>query len=57
MLSPKIEQVNQNMAIVYAPLSVCPIHDVRDEECKTNRPWRKSLEARAQQVNAVEAES
>lgn len=56
-LAPRIERVHPNMALVYAPLSVCPLHNVRDEKCKTNVTYRKSLEAWAQQAKAVGAES
>ncbi|MDO8953028.1 MAG: DUF4838 domain-containing protein, partial [Draconibacterium sp.] len=56
-LAPRIERVHPNMALVYAPLSVCPLHNVRDEKCKTNVMYRKSLESWAQQAKAVGAES
>jgi len=56
-LAPRLERVHPNMAIIYAPLSVCPLHDVRDDKCKSNRIYRKSLEAWAQQAKAVGAES
>lgn len=56
-LAPRLERVHPNMAIVYAPLAVCPLHNVRDDKCKTNRIYRKSLEAWAQQAKAVGAES
>ncbi len=56
-LAPRFEKVHPNMALVYAPLSVCPLHDVRNEKCKTNRIYHKSLEAWAQQARAVGAES
>lgn len=56
-LAPRIERVHPNMALVYAPLSVCPLHDVRDPKCKTNKIYRKSLEAWALQAKSVGAES
>jgi hypothetical protein len=44
MSPPRIEQVHPNMALVFAPLSICPLHHVRDRKCKSNRTYRKWLE-------------
>lgn len=57
MSPPRVEHVHSNMALVFAPLGVCPLHDVRDEKCKTNRTYRKWFEAWMSQARAVGAES
>lgn len=54
---PRLERVHPNMALVYAPLSVSPLHHVRDPKSKTNRTYRKWLESWAAQAKAVGAES
>jgi len=55
MMSPRMVSVHPNMALVIAPLSVSPLHDVRDPKSKTNRQYRKWLEnwmAMAEHVGA-----
>jgi hypothetical protein len=41
---PRLTKIHPNMALVFAPLAVCPLHDVRDEKCKVNRWYRTWLE-------------
>jgi len=56
-MPPRVEHVNPNMALVFAPLDICPMHHVRDEKCRTNRSYRKWLEAWMAQAEAVGAET
>jgi hypothetical protein len=44
MIPPRLERIHPNMALVFAPLGICPLHHVRDEHCKTNRWYRGWLE-------------
>jgi len=44
MTPPRLEKIHPSMALVFAPLGICPLHDVRDEKCKTNRWYRPWLE-------------
>jgi len=44
LMSPRLEKVHPNMALVFAPLGVSPLHHVRDPKSKTNREYRKWLE-------------
>ena len=44
LMSPRFEKVHPNMALVFAPLGVSPLHHVRDPKSKTNREYRKWLE-------------
>lgn len=44
MTPPRLERVHPNMALVFAPLTICPLHHVRDPKCKTNRSYREWLE-------------
>lgn len=41
---PRLEQVHPNMALVFAPLGISPLHHVRDPKSKTNRLWKEWLE-------------
>ncbi len=56
-MPPRVERVHPNMALVFAPLSICPLHHVRDEKCRTNREYRKWFEAWMAQARAAGAES
>ena len=44
MAPPRLETVHRNMALVFAPLGISPLHHVRDPKSKTNRTYRKWLE-------------
>lgn len=44
MMPPRIVGVHPNMALVFAPLGISPLHDVRDPKSKTNREYCKWLE-------------
>lgn len=44
MAPPRIESVHPKMALIFAPLGICPLHHVRDEKCKTNRLYHQWLE-------------
>ncbi len=57
MMPPRIERVHPRMALVFAPLSICPLHHVRDPKCKTNRAYRQWFEAWMAQAKAVGAET
>ncbi len=57
MASPRIERVHRNMALVFAPLGISPLHHVRDPKSKTNRTYRLWLEDWLLQARAVGAES
>ena len=54
---PRIERVHPNMALVFAPLGVCPLHHVRDDKCKTNGWYREWLEDWMAQAKAAGAET
>jgi len=57
MMPPKKSKVHRNMALVFAPLTVCPLHHVRDEKCKTNRTYSKWLVEWLRQAKVAGAES
>lgn len=57
MMPPKKSKVHRNMALVFAPLTVCPLHHVRDPRCKTNRTWGPWFEEWMRQAQAVGAET
>jgi hypothetical protein len=57
MTPPRIETVHPSMALVLAPLSLCPLHPVRDDKCKTNRAYRHWLAAWMEQAKAAGAET
>jgi hypothetical protein len=57
LMPPRIQRVHPNMALVFAPLGVCPLHHVRDPKCKTNRGYRKWFTAWMGQVRAAGAEA
>lgn len=57
MMPPRIQRVHPNMALVFAPLSICPLHHVRDPKCKTNRPYRRWFKAWMNQARAAGAET
>lgn len=44
MAPPRLERVHPNMALVFAPLGICPLHHVRDPKCKTNRAYKEWFE-------------
>ena len=44
LISPRLEKVHPNMAMVFAPLGVSPLHHVRDSKSKTNREYKTWLE-------------
>jgi hypothetical protein len=54
---PRIETVHPAMALVLAPLNICPLHDLRNEKCKTNRAYRGWLTSWMEQVRAAGAET
>lgn len=56
-MPPRLEHVNSHMALIFAPLSICPLHDVRDPKCKTNREYRKWFEAWMRLAKAAGAET
>ena len=55
--APRLERVHRNMALVFAPLTVSPLHHVRDPRSKTNRHYRQWLEDWMLQAGAAGAES
>jgi len=55
--APRIETVHPAMALVLAPLSICPLHHIRDETCKTNRAYREWIVSWMEQARAAGAES
>lgn len=57
MTPPRIETVHPAMALVFAPLGICPLHHVRDENCRTNHTYKAWLESWMAQAEAVGAES
>ena len=57
MMPPRIERVDSHMALVLAPLSICPLHHVRDPKCKTNRAYQGWLETWMAQARAARAET
>jgi hypothetical protein len=57
MMPPRIETVHPAMALVFAPLGICPLHHVRDDKCKTNRAYRDWLTAWMAQAKAAGAET
>lgn len=44
MAPPRIERIHPNMALVFAPLGISPLHHVRDPKSKTNRTYKEWLE-------------
>jgi len=44
MSPPRVERVHPNMALVFAPLGISPLHHVRDPKSKTNRSYREWFE-------------
>ena len=57
MMPPRVETVHPAMALVFAPLGICPLHHVRDDKCKTNRAYRRWLESWMAQAEAAGAEA
>jgi len=57
MTPPRTEAIDPNLALVFAPLGICPLHHVRDENCKTNRAYRQWFESWMAQAKASGAES
>lgn len=57
MMPPKKSKMHRNMALVFAPLTVCPLHHVRDPKCKTNRTYSQWLVEWMRQAKEVGAES
>jgi hypothetical protein len=54
---PRIETVHPSMALVFAPLNICPLHDLRNDKCKTNRAYRDWLVSWMEQARAAGAET
>lgn len=54
---PRLETVHPAMALVFAPLGICPLHHVRDKKCKTNRAYKKWFESWMAQKRASGAEA
>lgn len=57
MMPPRKSKMHRNMALVFAPLTICPLHDVRDPKCKTNRTYAQWLAEWMKQATAVGAET
>jgi hypothetical protein len=57
MMPPRLQTVHPNMALVFAPLTICPLHHVRDPKCKTNRAYHGWFEAWMAQARAAGAET
>ncbi len=57
LMPPGIEQLHPNMALVFAPLGVSPLHHVRDPRSKTNRKYREWLEDWMRMAQAAGAET
>jgi hypothetical protein len=57
MIPPRIERVHPAMALVFAPLSICPLHHVRDPKCKTNRDYATWLRDWMVQAKGAGAET
>ncbi len=57
LMPPRIETVHPAMALVFAPLTISPLHHVRDEKSKTNRAYREWLESWMAQARAARAET
>jgi len=56
-MPPRLENVNPHMALIFAPLSICPLHEVRDQKCKTNREYRQWFEDWMRLAKAAGAET
>ena len=56
-MPPRLSSVHPAMSLIFAPLSICPLHHVRDEKCKTNREYRKWLESWMAQAKAAGAQT
>lgn len=56
-MPPRLESVHPNLALIFAPLSICPLHHVRDEKCKTNRKYRQWFEDWMRLAKAADAET
>lgn len=54
---PRLETVHPSMALIFAPLGICPLHHVRDKNCKTNRAYKKWFESWMAQKRASGAEA
>jgi hypothetical protein len=57
MIPPRKSKVHKNMALVFAPLTICPLHDVRDPKCKTNRVYQQWFTEWMKQARAAGAET
>lgn len=57
MMPPRLEKIHPNMALVFAPLGICPLHHVRDDKCKTNRAYHQWFEDWMFQARAAGAET
>lgn len=57
LISPRLESVHPNMALVFAPLGVSPLHHVRDPNSKTNREYQTWLEDWMLMAEAAGAET
>jgi hypothetical protein len=56
-MPPRLEGVHPNLALIFAPLSICPLHHVRDDKCKTNREYRQWFEDWMRLAKAAGAET
>lgn len=43
LMPPRVERVHPKMAMVIAPLGICPLHHIRDDKCKSNKHYRHWL--------------
>ena len=57
MTPPRLETVHPSMALIFAPLGICPLHNVRDKNCKTNRAYKEWFESWMSQKRANNAEA
>lgn len=57
MMPPRVERVRPEMALVFAPLTICPLHHVRDPKCKTNRSYATWLKDWMGQATGAGAET
>ncbi|MEI6422554.1 MAG: DUF4838 domain-containing protein, partial [Lentisphaerota bacterium] len=57
MTPPRIATVHPNMALVFAPLGISPLFDVRNPKSKSNVAYREWFESWMTQAKAVGAET
>ena len=56
LMPPRIMRVHPAMALVFAPLTICPLHPVGEKRCKTNRVYGEWLADWMAQARAAGAE-